>query len=223
MSLWALMIRCLRVISRHRFIFFTLLAVLFSATLGLFVIEKSKQHPKISFFALKFGVALGFRPLIDATANYDQVRLDLAKDVMRLALANLSQSGVDENTQLEVAKTQSAILNILSQVMPAAIKSPEAEGFLSGLSEPSTNLGLAALPAILKVDSKVWDQWLDEIKRGNFSLGNCRIENARAACEVRIAGPNSKESVVVFLWVRNGLLWRLEKILGVENLVDAMR
>lgn len=213
--------QCRRFKGRHCFIFFVTAPLLMTALLsGLFVWQQ--KSPRLSFTVIK--IALATRLSFVATSLIDQETLwtTLTDELAPILLNNPPR---DEESKLSpVEQNQRLIMkNTISKVLPPVITSMMSiQSSEKSATNPADNID-SVLPMILRVSPEIWTQWLVEIKRGEFSLGECQTIQTRSACELIIHGPLKQTVTIALLWEKRSLFWHLRGIAGLDRLLVAMR
>jgi hypothetical protein len=216
--------RCLTFIREHRRVFFlTMISLTLAAITTASLCLSSRKSPELSFVLLKIGSRYKMDALVRVTLDRQALEQDITRQIFQIAMAESSGGSLDPRLRPELEKAQALISQTLARTVPAAINSATFDAPAQALAPRIKQFMSEILPALLKISPDQWQLWQAAIASGNLTMGDCKSESNRAACEIWIAGPDSKNAVVITFWVRDQFIWRLRRVTGLENLIAAMR
>jgi len=114
------------------------------------------------------------------------------------------------------AEIVTAILRLAMPVAINAVKNPPTPESTKRLN--SVIAMLTSVPQILGSDALTWQTWISSLSdKPKISLGVCKTQDHRSACELLVPGPSGRQEQVALLWERQGLRWKLVGIAGLSE------
>lgn len=204
-------IRCRPLWRRHRFIW-PLLG--FVCLAGIATWHHLSPRPSLGALALSY--QRGWVEWQERLIDQKQVLHSVADEVAPLLVQ------ANEQNAAQVATLLPVLSRLVASALPVLSASKESlDRVTVGVAKKdAANVLLATL---LQVDAQVWQQWQQAVVAGRFTVGSCRREDARAACEIVIHGPDAQDIVLATLWQRQDFYWQLKGVAGLGLWVEWMR
>lgn len=159
---------------------------------------------------------------MDATCDQQALSSQVTDQLSPIFLKNLSGQKVDTALPPQAVATQQIVIKTLQATLPLFLKSAKDNHPLE--SSKASDTAKMLIPALLAIPPQNWEQWQKQILAGHFKFGDCRFLDQRAACEITIDGPHEKSASIALLWERSSiLLWKLKGVIGLDQLIAAMK
>ncbi len=176
----------------------------------------------ISAVILQIGILRDLPRFTDATCDRQALSSQVTDQLSPIFLKNLSGQKVDTALPLNAVATQQIMIKTLQATLPLFLKSAKDNHPLE--SSNTSDAAKMLIPALLGIPPQNWEQWQKQILAGHFKFGDCRFLDQRAACEIIIYGPHEKSASIALLWEKSSiLLWKLKGIIGLDQLIAAMK
>ena len=182
--------------------------------------------PQLSFQVLKLGLITQVHLVSNAVTDQDKIESTLTEQLTPLILTEAFSkpeadlSAVDRMKQQLMIKTFNSIL---PKILSSARHTKDSATTASTGTQANDYVMKHFLPMALHIQPDTWAQWLEGITAGHFQMGECRFVDNRAACELMIQGPMNQTATLALLWQKDGWLWRLQGLEGLDRLLTAMR
>lgn len=116
-----------------------------------------------------------------------------------------------------------AVQMMMSFALPAFVAKIQDKKTANASSYKELRTALiASAPLVSKglhLNQDLWSLLIQQILSGKMQSGDCRVKDARAACQLRIAVIDDKRIEVATLWTRQGFWWSFS---GVSGLPEAL-
>lgn len=186
------------------------------------------KSPHLSFLIFKFGLLTQTNFVAKTVTDKSKLVSALSDQLLPLLLDE-TLSRPDAQWSAADRVKQEAMIQTFRSILPSLLSSFRS---INGVAL-STQSGVRSndyvlkniLPMALHIQPDIWSQWWVEITTGHFHMGECRFApaNDRAACELVIQGPLKQSATLALLWEKDGWLWRLQGLDGLDRLLAAMR
>jgi hypothetical protein len=178
--------------------------------------------PTISFGILRFGLAFNLPTVINAMFDQEIFLQTVAEDLAPL-LSGTSASDSQGLLSPPANEARVIVMESVHKTLPIILKSLTllSNNFKNSSGAPNHAVNL--LPVLLQIQPSVWNEWEAKAAQGFVTLGECRQNSSRAACEVTITGPREQQVSLALLFNREFCRWRLTGVSGLMPLITAMR
>lgn len=215
--------RC-RPAKRRRRLFLAVIALLTVAACAS-LLAWHLASPRLTFLLLKSSFISGTPRVTDSAVEESKLLESITEQLTPLLVEAVVKNSQYGSTP-EATMAQQLVIKTLNASLPVIIQSFRSSKQAS-LAKPSPNAMSDAtkflIPLTLRISPKIWSEWMDAIAAGHFSVNECRTLGTRAACELLIRGPREQSATVALLWEKSSWFWRLQGVIGLDRVIEAMR